>query len=156
MKSDCWRETVISPAGMDDREKLFRLEKLSFANPWSQDLLACELAHPLGVAFLIRQPAGPAAAWLCARIIAPEAELLRIAVAPEWRRQGLAGRLLARLESELGVRRVESLYLEVAETNRAALAFYRSHDFSPAGRRPGYYDSGRTAALVLKKSYSRV
>jgi ribosomal-protein-alanine N-acetyltransferase len=93
----------------------------------------------------------PAPAYLCTRIISPEAELLRIAVAPAARRQGLGRRLLERLVADLGRQAITTLHLEVAENNQPALHLYRQFGFTPAGRRPGYYDQGRTAALLLTK-----
>jgi Acetyltransferases len=49
----------------------------------------------------------------------------------------------------------QSLFLEVAEDNAAALGLYRSLGFVEVGRRPGYYDarSGggkEKQALVLR------
>lgn len=154
MSFGCDPEITLVTACPDDLEALCALEKSSFARPWSKKLLADELARPLSLVRLARPVSGPAAAWLCARVLPPEAELLRIAVAPAHRRRGLAGRLLAELEAELVGRRIETLHLEVAATNRAAINLYRTFGFVPTGRRSGYYDRGRTAALLLKKDLS--
>jgi ribosomal-protein-alanine N-acetyltransferase len=87
-----------------------------------------------------------------ARVIAGEAELLTLAVAPEARRSGIARRLLAAVVAEARVRRAARLMLEVAADNVAAIALYHDAGFDRIARRPGYYRApGRPAvdALVL-------
>ncbi len=84
-----------------------------------------------------------------------EAELLTLAVSPEFRRRGLGRRLLTLHEAEAQAREAKTLYLEVSVRNHAALALYRSHGYREAGRRTGYYaqaDGGRTDALVMARN----
>ena len=56
--------------------------------------------------------------------------------------------LLRRFE-ESGVSRV---FLEVRESNKGAMAFYERAGFQRAGRREGYYQDPREAALVFEKN----
>jgi ribosomal-protein-alanine acetyltransferase len=75
-----------------------------------------------------------------------ECEVLNLAVAVEFRRQGVARELIASLVG--GFRGV--LYLEVRESNQAARNFYESVGFQEVGVRPGYYQSPPEAAIVMK------
>ena len=79
-----------------------------------------------------------------------EAELLLIAIAPEYQRQKLGSRLVQAVFSELSGQGVLKLFLEVRESNAAACGFYRRHQFEQAGRRKGYYPTsiGREDALL--------
>jgi ribosomal-protein-alanine N-acetyltransferase len=74
-----------------------------------------------------------------------EGEILNLAVAPEWRRKGVARKLLE------GVRKryPGDLYLEVRESNQAAQKFYQSIGFQAVGRREGYYEFPPEAAIVM-------
>jgi len=85
--------------------------------------------------------------FLVARQTAPgEREILNIAVAPAHRRLGVARRLLeAELEGSRGTR-----FLEVRESNRAAVNFYESLGFLPSGRREGYYHDPPEAGIVMR------
>ena len=74
-----------------------------------------------------------------AQVAADEAEILSIGVTPAWQRQGVGLKLIEgvkRAAVKSGARR---LFLEVAESNAAALALYRKAGFSEKGRRQGYY-----------------
>ncbi|MEL6258662.1 MAG: GNAT family N-acetyltransferase [Pseudomonadota bacterium] len=93
----------------------------------------------------------PPRGFCLARCVGDEAELLSIVVAAPFRRFGLAKRLIMALANELGKRNIRRLFLEVAEDNSSAIAFYNSLGFRVDGHRPRYYPrpSGRVAALLL-------
>jgi ribosomal-protein-alanine N-acetyltransferase len=75
-----------------------------------------------------------------------ETELLNLAVAPEFRRQGVARKLVeSLLEEAPGV-----VYLEVRESNGAARKFYNHMGFQEVSRRSGYYQEPPEAAIVMK------
>ncbi|HZT29670.1 MAG TPA: ribosomal protein S18-alanine N-acetyltransferase [Bryobacteraceae bacterium] len=75
-----------------------------------------------------------------------EAEILNLAVAPEFRRRGVARGLFEALQK----RRSGHLYLEVRESNQEARKFYQMLGFQEVGRRDGYYDQPPEAAIVMK------
>jgi ribosomal-protein-alanine N-acetyltransferase len=80
------------------------------------------------------------------------AELQTLAVAPVHQRRGIATMLLAALIAEAQLRGARALMLEVRAENEAALGLYTRHRFEQISRRRGYYDAGRTDALVLRRS----
>jgi ribosomal-protein-alanine N-acetyltransferase len=85
-----------------------------------------------------------------AGVVAPEAELETIAVAPQHQRRGLGGLLLRALAGELRKEQVTDLMLEVRASNRAALAFYRGQGFAEAGRRVRYYADPEEDAVLMR------
>jgi [ribosomal protein S18]-alanine N-acetyltransferase len=78
------------------------------------------------------------------------AYMVTIDVVPEFRQAGVASALLVEVEKRLRDKGVKGVKLEVAETNDAAIAFYKRHGFVLIGRKPGYYN-GRLDALSMKK-----
>jgi ribosomal-protein-alanine N-acetyltransferase len=107
--------------------------------------------YPLLLALLGGEPGGigDQPVGFCSwRQIAPdEAEILNIAVDPNFRRRGVASALLkAVCESAQG-----TIFLEVAEPNSPAIALYQRHGWEYAGLREGYYDHGTINAVVMKK-----
>jgi len=73
-----------------------------------------------------------------------EREILNIAVAPRFRRMGIATALL---KHELG--RGGSHFLEVRASNMGAQALYRKLGFVELGRRPNYYQHPTESAIVM-------
>jgi [ribosomal protein S18]-alanine N-acetyltransferase len=83
------------------------------------------------------------------RVIAPEAELLNLAVLRAFRRRGIGARLLQeviRAARECGV---SDFFLEVREGNRGALRLYENFGFQIASRRSDYYRDPPADALTL-------
>src|SRR6266404_2477398 len=85
------------------------------------------------------------------RLVEPEAEILDLAVAQAHRRKGHARFLLERFLQLAAKNGVREVFLEVRESNAAAIALYSNFGFSRAGRRPNYYSHPTEAALLLKR-----
>lgn len=114
--------------------------------PWSEAEFAELLESPH--AFLVTAPGG----FLLGRVIAGEAELLTVAVAPESRRRGTGRALLQGFAEAARARAADTAFLEVAEDNAPARALYRAAGWAEAGRRRGYYhapDGRAVDALIL-------
>ncbi len=103
--------------------------------PWSAAEITSLLDSPLVFALT------EAHAFLLGRVVAGEAELLTLAVAPTARRQGTGSRLVAGFLAECARQGAESAFLEVAEPNAPARALYAAHGFTETGRRKAYYHS---------------
>jgi ribosomal-protein-alanine N-acetyltransferase len=117
--------------------------------PWTQRSFSEILQMPgagARIAALGPEPVG----FALARIVADEAELLLIGVHPAHRRAGHGRVLLDHMIVALRKGGAAKLFLEVAEGNPAANAFYRDAGFAPIGRRAQYYQG--QDALVLAKA----
>jgi len=108
-------------------------------------------SHSSGQVVLIGEIAGQICGFLVARITGDEAEILNTAVDTAHRRKGLASALLAAATSAAWQQMVKNIYLEVRESNRAAIAFYVKHGFAKTGERRGYYNRPTENAIVMKK-----
>lgn len=84
------------------------------------------------------------------RLVAPEAEIEDLAIAPSERRNGHGALLLGAVLARLAKDGADRVYLEVGVDNVAALSLYRGAGFSAAGRRPGYYRTGEDAWLFRR------
>ena len=88
-------------------------------------------------------------AFLYVQKVLDEAEIIRIAVVPEWRRRGLANRLWEVLVRHPGGCDPARVFLEVAAANAPARAFYERLGFRVSGRRAGYYGPGEDALNMI-------
>lgn len=114
--------------------------------PWTaeefKDLLADQNI------FLCTEPNG----FLLGRVVAGEAELLTLAVAPDHRRQGIANRLMTDFIHNARLKGGEDAFLEVSRDNTGAKALYCAHDFLETGVRKNYYEKHngpRVDAIVM-------
>ena len=85
---------------------------------------------------------------------ADEAEILTIAVDSALRRAGVGGDLLRAHLPSVAAAGAARLFLEVDESNAAALALYARFGFVRVGERQGYYkkpDGKAASALVMRR-----
>jgi len=97
---------------------------------------------------------GEVIAVLQSRQIAHELEILDVAVDSRQRRKRFATLLLESVLQLARQRGAQEFFLEVRESNAAALALYRKFGFVVAGRRPNYYRRPDEAALLLRLRFT--
>lgn len=119
------------------------------AAQWMEE--SYEQAHSSGHVVLVAELAGGIGGFVVARNVEDEAEILNTGVALTHRRTGIGSALLAAATSELEKDGVNRIYLEVRESNSAAIAFYRKHGFEKTGERRKYYSGPTENAVVMKK-----
>ena len=127
-----------------------QLEKLCFADPWSEKSIASELTNPLSY-WLVAVEGDTVAGYIGSQSVMGESDMMNVAVAPEYRRRGMGEALVLALAQGLKEQGNESLALEVRASNVPAIALYEKLGFAQVGRRPGYYRNPREDALILKK-----
>lgn len=137
---------------ISDVPAVAELERKCFSDPWSERSVAAELENPLSlwlVALLGRTVVG----YVGSQSVMEQADMMNIAVNPDYRRRGIAESLIERLVAELKDKQVSSLTLEVRASNAPAIALYRKLGFSQVGKRPNYYRNPREDALILRKEW---
>ena len=128
------------------------LERLCFTTPWTEAMLEEELYND-PASFIVAQRAdGEVLGYAGLHVILDEGYIDNVAVRPEYRRQGVADRLLD-VFCRFGQARLAFLTLEVRPSNTAAVALYEKHGFREAGRRKNYYENPTEDALLLTKEF---
>jgi ribosomal-protein-alanine N-acetyltransferase len=121
--------------------------------PWTAGQLADEFDQEGAWQFVAQASAsGEVCGFVCGRSCAGEAELLKIAVARQYRRQGIAGRLLGHALYALAEQGVASCFLELRAANLPALALYERFGFRRTGLRKDYYVAPPEDAIVMGKT----
>jgi [ribosomal protein S18]-alanine N-acetyltransferase len=121
----------------------------SSVSSWCVGQIKSELERKTGRALVACSSFGEVQGWCCGFLAGPDAELLKIAVSPQWRRQGIAGALLQELCFQFGARNGEQIFLEVRSQNIPALQFYKKLGWVKVGSRKNYYSNPVDDALVL-------
>ena len=139
----------IRPAAPADAKSLLAIERRAFSDPWTEASFqeALTSAWTFG---LVAETGRGVAGYLIGREVAGTGEVLNLAVAPEFRRRGIAGALLETGLAAFRRRKVDEVFLEVRESNRSAQALYLSRGFRAVGQRAAYYRNPKEDALVLR------
>ncbi|WP_210358310.1 GNAT family N-acetyltransferase [Sphingomonas beigongshangi] len=123
-----------------------------FGEAWTRSQCLGVMAMP-GVRLTIAQIDDVPAGFALVRTVADEAELLLLAVAPPYRRRGVAGALLRAVIAEAGGAGIADLHLEVRAGNEA-VRLYEQNGFAKVGERRGYY-RGRNGETFDAHTYCR-
>ena len=128
------------------------LEQSCFSMPWSENSIRYELSNPLSL-WVVAMEGDCVAGYVGSQSVMGEADMMNLAVAPNYRRKGIGERLVTELVSYLAKRDVSSLTLEVRASNDPAIRLYEKLGFTKVGCRPGYYRNPREDAWILRKEW---
>ena len=128
------------------------LELLSFPMPWSAQDIAGELENPLSL-WLVALFEEKLIGYIGSQTVLDAADIMNVAVSPEWRRHGVGRALLLALEERLRAAGVTSMTLEVRPSNLPAQTLYRVLGYCQVGRRKNYYINPKEDALILRKEW---
>lgn len=109
-----------------------------FEHPWSAGVFADLAAKPHHRLYILDDDRR-VVSFVLITVVAGEAEILTLATDPDAQGRGYGRRLLEGVIAELRAEGYESLFLEVAIDNTAALALYKACGFERAGLRKAYY-----------------
>lgn len=142
----------IKPLAAEHVAQIAKLERVCFSDPWSENSIASELNNRLSF-WLVATCGETVLGYVGSQIVLGEADMMNLAVSPEYRRTGLGEQLVNALIKGLKERDCHCLLLEVRTSNVAAISLYQKLGFEQVGRRPGYYFHPREDALILRKEW---
>jgi ribosomal-protein-alanine N-acetyltransferase len=148
-----------------DIKRLLAIEEASFDDPWTANMFKSELsvtncevlgafdvatnADEAGGANVFDVSDGQMQGFISLAWVIDEGEIRNIAVLPELRRRGIASLLLNAAEERAREIGVTTLYLEVRESNVAAIRLYEERGYAAVGHRRGYYRNPREDAIIM-------
>lgn len=143
----------IVPMSADHLDEVAELERICFSTPWSRNMLAEELDNALSAFLVALDDGGRVVGYAGLQVVLDEGYITNVAVRPECRRQGVAGKLLQVFLDFAQGNRLAFLTLEVRASNYDAIALYGSRGFRSAGRRKNYYEHPREDAIIMTKEF---
>lgn len=126
------------------------------SDAWSEALVADDLAQANRVWWAAYQadPSMPLPeharllGYAGGLVVDGDVQILKVAVDPEFRRQGIARELVARVADDARNLNARTSSLEVRASNTSAQAFYETLGYTVLGRRPRYYSDGEDALIM--------
>lgn len=144
------QEVYFLPLDLEHIPLIIPIENEAYPEPWSYNMFRQELENEMSyfcVMFLPNILSGYGGYWL----IADEAHLTRVTIAPQFRGYGLSKKLMAHLQETARTQGATTLRLEVRETNLPAIGLYYTLGFIEEGRRKAYYRNSNEDAIVMVK-----
>ena len=143
--------STIRIAAESDMQRIMEIEKETISPPWTHGWLLEEIYNDDSL-FSLAVEGDAIIGFVILRRVADESELFQIAVDAAYRCRGIADSLLgAALEwaRDCGIK---SIFLEVRESNAAAIALYAKHGFRQTRRREDYYTEPVEDAVIMMRS----
>ena len=136
--------SVLEPSHLGE---VAELERLCFSEPWSEQAL-CLLTEEAAIAYVLCED-GHVVAYGGMTTVLDEGAVTNIAVHPTARRNGYGRRVTQALLDGAREKGIQSVFLEVRESNVAARALYDSLGFRACGIRKNFYRHPVESAIQM-------
>ena len=141
---------------LEDVPTVLVLDQISFSLPWPERSFRFELTENTASRCWVAEVDGRIVGMVVGWLLVDEMHIATIATHPDYRRQGIASKLLLHTLLKSMDEGALTSFLEVRESNLAAQEMYLKFGYEKTGRRKRYYrDNDEDAILMLLKSLSR-
>jgi ribosomal-protein-alanine N-acetyltransferase len=140
----------IYPEKLSDKtlDGVAELEKMCFSQPWSKSSLELLTKEGIGVGMVCSKD-GKVCAYGGMIVAVDEGQITNIATHPDYRRQGYGRAIVEALVKHARMNGLDSISLEVRESNRAAIDLYTKLGFKVEGKRKDFYTKPTENALIM-------
>ena len=132
-------------------EQIEAIEQQCFSCPWTLEQLRSQLSDDRHVFLAAVAENGAVLGYVGMMFVLDEGYISNVAVAPDFRRQGVADALISALTARAEELSLAFVTLEVRAGNEPAKALYAKHGFVPVGRRKNYYDLPKEDAILMTR-----
>ena len=137
-------------AEVKDIDSLFELEKKTFISPWTYSQFEYEIKDNSFSKLLLIVNEDELIGYIDYWIIFDQATINKICIKDEYRRRGLAQKLLDICFKEVRENECMVITLEVRTSNEKAIKLYQKNGFDIVLTKPQYYSDGEDAYYMVK------
>ena len=132
----------------NDAPRVAQIEKECFSVPFTEDDISSYIESPIWHFLVARNEEG-VIGYISFTIILDECQIVNVAVSQGARCRGIGSLLLDHFLSYVKEKGVKSVYLEVRESNSAAIMLYEKFKFSRSGVSKNHYSKPTENALLM-------
>ena len=140
---------VIRKMTVEDIPAVIALDQISFNLPWPERSFRFELTENEASRSWVAEVDGRIVDMIVNWLLVDEVHVATIATHPDFRRQGIAKKLLTHTLRYMSGEGAITSFLEVRESNAAAREMYRKFGYEETGRRKGYYKDNNEDAILM-------
>jgi ribosomal-protein-alanine acetyltransferase len=141
----------IRPMKYDDQRSVYSIEKECFSNPWPEETFLYSISDPAADCWVASIDG-----MIIGFVIGVETEtgylIANLAVTEIHRKSGIASELLEFILGKAKTRYLESVFLDVRESNFEAIKLYLKYGFRAVGKRKNYYSRPQEDSVVMFKN----
>jgi len=141
----------VRPPQLGDARALAEAELVCFSDPWPPQFFVTEILADGRFNRLLVDAGGTMVAYLFCAWQYLDLHVLKVATLPQFRRTGLARRLMTLAEDHAAEMAGESLTLEVRQSNSDAITMYEVLEYERVDVRTAYYQDGEDAVVMMKR-----
>lgn len=142
----------VAPMKLEDLNEVLEIEVLAFATPWSRNSFLYELLENERALYLTaKNELGRVMGYVGMWIVLDEGHITNLAIHPDYRRHGVAHKIMTELLAVSKEKGIRYLTLEVRRSNTPAQELYQKMGFVHMGVRRKYYLDNNEDALIMWK-----
>ena len=141
---------IVRPMKQSDVPAAAGIEEKCFSEPWSEKAFTDALSDKNYIYMAAEAEDEPAGYAGCV-MTPPDADITNIAVDEKFRNRGIGRALMEGLLRALSDRNIENVFLEVRESNNAAIRLYEREGFEKIGMRKKFYCKPVEDAILMAK-----
>lgn len=140
---------IIEDIKEEDLFEVMEIEKEAFSDPWTLEMFYSELFNSFSYLWGVREISGKLIGYLCFWRVVDETHILNLAVHKNYRRKGIASKMMRAAIDYWRRDGVKTVLLEVRRSNKAAQELYKKFGFNVIVSRTRYYKNPVEDALVM-------
>ena len=125
------------------------LDQLSFSLPWPERSFRFEVTSNNAARCWVTEVDGRIVGMIVGWLFVDEIHIANVATHPDFRRQGIAQKMLTHALRYTADEGAITSFLEVRESNLVAQAMYRKFGYENTGRRKRYYKDNDEDAILM-------
>ena len=126
------------------------IDSISFSESWSEKSYL-EMAENKIYSFFKEEVNDKIAGFIVLMDVVDAAEIIRVAVLPEYREMGIGTKLIEKAVEEIMKKGMKNIFLEVRESNSNAIKLYNKSGFEECGVRKNYYSNPKENGIIMIK-----
>ena len=134
---------------VEDIPAVVALDQMSFSLPWPERSFRFELTENTASRCWVAEADGHIVGMIVNWLLVDEVHVATIATHLEYRRQGIAKKILIHSLQYMSDEGAVSSFLEVRESNTAAREMYHKLGYEDTGRRKAYYKDNNEDAILM-------
>ena len=134
----------------DDISQVAEIERQIFSIPWSEKAFKDSMESDNTI-YIVAKEDNNVTGYAGMYLSFEEGNITNVAVNPSSRRKGIGEKIVRDILNRAYEKGVRDVFLEVRETNSAAIALYEKIGFKEEGIRKNFYEKPKENALIMWK-----